>query len=92
MPGDTLTMTEAARRLGVSRTTMRRLVREGGVPVAENPLDQRERLIPAWAIRRLEAPRSASPRQFRSDGVASNLAVTSDDIESYLEGHWRPSC
>ena len=88
---DMLTMTEAARRLGVSRTTIRRLVREGALPAAENPLDHRERLIPEAAIRHIEEPRQTSPRPFRSDGAGSNEEVSSEDLEAYLEAHWRPS-
>ena len=36
---------EAAKRLGVSRMTMNRLVREGRFTIYENPLDRRQRLI-----------------------------------------------
>lgn len=40
-----ITMTEAAARLGVSRVTMARLVREGRFTVYENPFDRRQKLI-----------------------------------------------
>lgn len=40
-----ITVSEAAKRLGVSRVTMSRLVREGRFKVYANPLDRRERLV-----------------------------------------------
>lgn len=40
-----ITMTEAAKRLQVSRVTMARLVREGRFTVYENPFDRRQKLI-----------------------------------------------
>jgi excisionase family DNA binding protein len=52
---DTLTMTEAARRLGVSRVKVRALIKEGALPAMTNPLDKRERRIPVVAIEQLEA-------------------------------------
>ena len=36
---------EAARRLGVSKVTMARLVKEGRFAVYENPLDRRQKLV-----------------------------------------------
>ncbi len=36
---------EAAKRLGISRMTMNRLVREGRFTVYANPLDRRQRLL-----------------------------------------------
>lgn len=51
---DTLTMTEAARRLGVSRVKVRALIKEGVLPAMTNPLDKRERRIPVIAIEQLE--------------------------------------
>jgi excisionase family DNA binding protein len=49
-------MLEAARRLGISNTTMRRLVREGRLTVHENPLDKRQKLVDASEVDRLRVP------------------------------------
>lgn len=48
-----VTMTEAARRLGVSLVKVRSLVREGILPVRANPLDKREKLVPLAAVEEL---------------------------------------
>lgn len=85
-----VTMTEAARRLGITRVTLRRLVREGVLPTTENPLDKRQKLIPESALKTLQsAPGSTRPR-FLSDSAGSNPDVQSGDLEEYLEVHWRP--
>ena len=42
---------EAAKRLGVSRMTMNRLVREGRFTIYSNPLDRRQRLLDAKELR-----------------------------------------
>src|SRR5579884_908808 len=55
--GTAITMTEAARRLGITRVTLGRLVREGKLSVVENPLDKRQRLIQEDAIRALQRER-----------------------------------
>ena len=55
-------LTEAARRLGVSRVTMARLVREGIFTVYLNPLDRRQKLINAAELDEIR-PRPASERQ-----------------------------
>ena len=52
---DTLTMTETALRLGVSRVKVRALIKEGALPAMINPLDKRERRIPVVAIEQLES-------------------------------------
>jgi hypothetical protein len=51
-------MVEAARRLGVSKLTMRRLVREHGLRLYANALDKREKLVEAAAIEELRRPRA----------------------------------
>ena len=38
-------LNEAARRLGVSKMTMARLVKDGRFTVYENPLDRRQKLV-----------------------------------------------
>lgn len=81
-------MTEAAKRLGVTRVTLGRLVREGALPVMTNPLDKRQRLIPEAAIRALEGER----RGWRPSIAGAMYApeLQSDKIDEYLEAHWRP--
>jgi excisionase family DNA binding protein len=84
---DALTMTEAAKRLGITRVTLGRLVREGVLPVTENPLDKRQRLIPESAIRHMEA-REARPHP-RTLGSLSDPELRSDEIEEYIESQWK---
>lgn len=55
-------MVEAARRLGVSKLTMRRIVREKGLTTYDNPLDKRQTLLDA-----AEVARVAQPRPHRED-------------------------
>ncbi len=50
-------MLEAARRLGVSKLTMRRIVREAGLTTYDNPLDKRQRLLDAAEVERVARPR-----------------------------------
>lgn len=85
-----LNMTDAARRLGKSRVTIRRLVREGVLPSTADAVDRRQRLIPVSAIQSLEVAGQPKPLHFRSDGAGANDAVRSDEIDAYLEAHWRP--
>jgi hypothetical protein len=49
-------MVEAARRLGVSKLTMRRLVQEHGLQLYANHLDKREKLLDAGAVENLRRP------------------------------------
>jgi len=85
-----LNMTDTALRLKTSRVTVRRLVREGILPSMEHPLDRRQRLIPESAIRSLELAEQTRPLHFHSDGAGDNPNVHSDQIDAYLEAHWRP--
>lgn len=50
---ETVTIAEAATRLGVSRQKVWSLVREGVLQAYQNPLDKRQKLIPADALREL---------------------------------------
>ena len=54
-------LNEAARRLGLSKMTMARLVKEGRFLVYENPLDRRQKLVD---IAEIEA--AVRPRPLRS--------------------------
>lgn len=85
-----LTMTAAAERLGITRTTLRRLVREGTLPALDNPLDKRERLIPVSAIEQLEREGARSRVRPRTIGIVSDGRLQSEDIDAYLNEHWQP--
>ena len=52
---------EAAKRLGISRMTMNRLVREGRFTVYSNPLDKRQRLLDATELRERVRPVPEEP-------------------------------
>ena len=56
-----LNVTDAAKRAGVSRLTLRRLIDCGELPLYEKPLDRRFKLIRAADIDALRAPRVAKP-------------------------------
>jgi excisionase family DNA binding protein len=90
MSESALNMTEAARRLGKSRVTVRRLVRDGVLPSMADAVDRRQRLIPVSAIRSLELAVQPKSLRFRSDGAGDSDSVRSDEIDAYLEAHWRP--
>jgi len=49
-----MTLTEAARYLGVSRVTMSALVKRGKVKVATDPLDTRKKLIKVTDLNKLK--------------------------------------
>jgi len=57
MSRELIPMVEAARRLGVSKLTMRRIVREHGITTFDNPLDKRQTLIDAADLARVTQPR-----------------------------------
>ena len=59
---DLIPLNEAARRLGVSKVTMARLVREGRFAVYENPLDRRQKLVDAAEVEAATRPRLIAPR------------------------------
>jgi len=50
----TITVKEARERLGISRVTMARLLKEGRFTVYENPLDKREKRIPEAELERVK--------------------------------------
>ena len=55
--GELIPLKEAARRLGVSKVTMGRLVREGRFAVYENPRDRRQKLVDAVEVEEATRPR-----------------------------------
>ena len=52
---------EARRRLGVSKVTMARLVKEGRFTVYENPLDRRQKLVDEAEVGAAVRPRPMRP-------------------------------
>jgi Helix-turn-helix domain len=57
---DEITMTEAAEQLGVSLVKLRSLVRDGVLPVRDNPLDKRQKLVPVSAVEELQSQGKAA--------------------------------
>ncbi|MGI8967717.1 MAG: helix-turn-helix domain-containing protein [Chloroflexota bacterium] len=87
---ETVTMREAARRLGVSNTKIWRLVKEGALSAQKNPLDGRERLVRLADLERLKEQDQAQSH-FVSDGIVNvPTAPHAAEIEEYLRTHWRP--
>ena len=56
-------MVEAARRLSISKLTMRRIVRENGITTYDNPLDKRQTLIDAADLQKVTEPRPSMENQ-----------------------------
>jgi predicted DNA-binding protein (UPF0251 family) len=52
-----ITLTQARERLGISRVTMTKLVKQGRFTVYENPLDTREKLVDAAEIAEFARPK-----------------------------------
>ncbi len=61
MSDEYVTITEAARRLGVSEPAMRRRVERGLIPVYTNPDDLRSRLVKAADLDAFKRPRLLTP-------------------------------
>lgn len=59
---------EARQRLGISKTTMTRLVKEGQFTLYENPLDRRERLVDWEEVQRVMRPRPLVDEDARASG------------------------
>ncbi len=88
---NSVTLTEAARRLGVSRTKVWSMVKRGELQARQDPLDKRKRLVTERAIEEILENRGMSPRPWpRTIGLVSDGMVQSEDIEDYLREHWRP--
>jgi hypothetical protein len=56
-----ITLKQARERLGISKVTMTKLVRERGLTLYENPLDARQKLVDAAEIEALKQPRPVAP-------------------------------
>ena len=61
--GKKITLVEARQRLGVSRVTMTRLVKEGRLSLYENPLDRRQKLVDEDELATAREPRRIEARQ-----------------------------
>ena len=59
MGGEFVPLVQAAKRLGVNRSALARLVKAGTLPVYESPLDRRKKMLAAEDIRQLMTPRRA---------------------------------
>jgi DNA-binding MurR/RpiR family transcriptional regulator len=64
-----ITMTEAARRLRVSRPTLRRSIRRFGFKTYEDPVDARVRLLRSEDVTRLLTPILEAERRERVNRV-----------------------
>lgn len=62
-----ITLGEAQRRLGVSHTTMARLVKEGRFTLYRNPLDGRQKLVDALELEEFLRPERVTERRVRPD-------------------------
>lgn len=81
-------MSEAAHLLGVSHTTMWRLVRDGVMPAYPDPLDRRSKLVRRADLDRL-LTRSGAPRRFHSDGIDTDpVDIPSDRIKGWVRATW----
>ncbi len=63
-------LNEVRTRLGVSKVTMARLVKEGRFSIYENPLDRRQKLVDED-----EVTASLMPRLIRADTAPSKMAA-----------------
>jgi excisionase family DNA binding protein len=85
---DVLTITETARRLGVSRHKVWTLVKDGTLPARQNPLDRREKLVPLDAVEELAARGKAPARPYpRTIGLVSDPTFRSEEAEEYMRAH-----
>jgi hypothetical protein len=54
-----------------------------------SPQDKPQQPMSGRATHKARSNRRAPPRRCRSDGGGDNPDVQSDDLEAYLEAHWR---
>lgn len=66
--GELIPLREARQRLGISKTLMTRLVKEGRFTLYENPLDRRERLVEWEEVQRVMRPRPLVEEDSRASG------------------------
>jgi len=86
---ESVTLSDAAVRLGVSRTTVWAMVRSGQLEAYQDPIDKRRRLIPMNSIRSLLERRGQAPRSRpRTVGIVSEGSIQSEDVEEYLRENW----
>jgi hypothetical protein len=62
-----ITLGEAQRRLGISHTTMARLVKEGRFTLYRNPLDGRQKLVDALELEEFLRPERITERKVTPD-------------------------
>jgi excisionase family DNA binding protein len=87
---DSVTLSDAAVRLGVSRTTVWAMVRSGQLEAYQDPIDKRRRLIPMQSIRSLLARRGQAPRSRPlTVRIVSDGSVQSEDVEEHIGENWR---
>ncbi len=72
--GEFVTLTEAARRLGVSEPAMRRRLQRGELQAFSNPRDARSRLIRAEELEAFMVPRPITPAGQGAGGDAMPAA------------------
>ena len=56
-----ITVGEAMRRLGTSKNTIARLIREGRLRVFGDPLDRRRKMVEAAEVEKLRGPTRLEP-------------------------------
>lgn len=78
-------MRAAATILGVSHTTMWRLIRDGVLPAERDPLDRRQKLVRVADIERLKSEESQAERPWPRTIGAANLGVQSDEVDAWLD-------
>ncbi|HUG13970.1 MAG TPA: hypothetical protein VMM78_03035 [Thermomicrobiales bacterium] len=66
-----ITMTEAAKRAGVSLVTLRKIVRERGIVLYRNPRDAREKLVDAVDVDVAMKPTPIESSEAQSKKVAA---------------------
>jgi excisionase family DNA binding protein len=85
--GDHVPITEAARLLGVSRTKVWTMIKEGKLSARPDPLDRRQRLIPRASIDLLLQERSAAVPFPRSVGIVFDPGFRSSEADQYMQAH-----
>ena len=85
----TLTVTEAARRLGVSRHKVWALIKDGTLLARANPLDRRQKLIPVEAVENLLAEGNSVRLPYPSTiGIVADGSLPSSESEDYMRAHF----